>query len=226
MTANPGAHLTDEEIITEMTSRNLFRDDWYDVYYDTNNQLIQQRLQELQAIDAEVPGPSLSGTPLKQWKGDRASRIGSKFEELAQAILDNCKVISYDTNVLTTISEIDFLISKEPQANLFDFLKFSTGPILGEAKCYSGNQFQGDWVVKLIGRMGQQNVNLALLFVALRRDKLQGKVKSNLDIHAAQNKIIIPIGYNVIDKLVSGENFLRILDRHFNLVKTYSPVPV
>ena len=54
---------------------------------------------------------------------------------------------------------------KNPKLIFLNFGEVFKWSNLGEAKCYSGNSFSGDWVVKLIGRMSQQNINFALLLL-------------------------------------------------------------
>lgn len=223
---NAATTLTDEELLSEMLARGIFSEDWYDYYYTFDKPAFDASFLNLMTEINAVAPRGLRGDDLNAWRGTKSSRVGAAFEALAQVILGMCKVVSYERNVHTSISEIDFLIRKNSQANLFDVLKVSNPFLLGEAKCYSNNRFDGDWVAKLRTRMDQHNVDLAILFVRAERSALSGKLHTNFIVNTAQKKYIIPLGLNCLNRIGSGENFLKLLTEHYSILKTYKPVAV
>lgn len=213
------------ELIQEFLKRDLFSGDLMDYFYTFDSPEFEAKYA---VLDAEINSTAPAGLSLKDkksWVSNRGRRVGKAFEELCGSLLKMTTILNYHSDVSTEISEIDFLIEKSsPAANSFDVFKISNGFILGEAKCYAGNKFDGDWLIKVRGRMDQHNINLALLFVSCQKDKFQGAPYKNFMVNSAQQKYIIPIGKNCLERLRNGENFIRLLSRQFDSLKSYSAI--
>lgn len=230
MTATPNALATfsNTDLIQEFLKRDLFSEDLCNYFYTFDSTIFETKYSILETELSSIAPAELTPKEKKQWEGERSRRVGKAFEELCGCLLKMTTIIDYHSDVSTEISEIDFLIHKtnELAANSFDVLKISNGFILGEAKCYAGNNFDGDWLAKVRARMDQHNTNLAILFVSVEKDKIRGKVVNNFTVNSAQSKYIIPIGRHCLNRIRNGENFLKLLSTQYNSLKAYGPIAV
>lgn len=220
--------ISDNELIHAFIERKLFDEDFTNYFYTFDSATFEAKYLILEKELNSAPPTGLNPADLKAWKGARGTRVGKAFEDLCGSLLKMTSVLSYHSNIRTEISEIDFFIQKSDQikANLFDVFRISNGFILGEAKCYAGNKFDGDWLIKIRGRMDQHNINLAILFVSCEKEKLEGKTYKNFLINSAQNKFIIPIGKQCLTRLRKGENFIKLLSDQYDGLKSFNAIAV
>ena len=167
-----------------------------------------QWLDRLQVV-RDFPIPTGKKKKIKQ--AQRSRLQGKILEQAVRVLLDGCKCISHGGNVRSTTSEIDFLIKIGPTGIVVPALRKAGTHLLGEAKCYATAP-KTEWVNELAGLLPSHGTNVAILFAASPPKKLHSEIRTSIAIHSGRGISIIPFGLTQFGRVLSGENFLQVLD--------------
>lgn len=143
-------------------------------------------------------------------KGRKSALVGAIFEHLVRCLFDGCHALSCLNNVRSTTSEIDFLVQVEPLGLAIPFLTGTGTHLLGEAKCVMKG-LKKEWIDELRGIMQLHQAKKSLLFTAVPSRKVTREARIAIALHAAQDHLVVPFGRAQINRVINGENFLKLL---------------
>lgn len=198
--------LSMEDLLGELVTNNVDPNDQVYSYLSTTNvDRLQEWLTRLEKIRAFNPTS-------KQERGKKARLVGLVFEKLVKCLFEGCHALVCLNNVRSTTSEIDFLVEVQPLGIALPFLSASGTHLMGEAKCVMKG-FKKEWIDELRGIMEVHGTKRGVLFTAVPPRKLTREPRMAIALHAATGNLIIPFGRTQIDKVLGGENFLKVLSR-------------
>lgn len=193
-----------EDLLGHLITNNVDPNDQvYNYLCTTNVRRLKDWLQRLDRVRAYK-------ATSKEDRGRKSALTGKVFESLVRCLFDGCHAMTCLNNVRSTSSEIDFLIQIQPMANALPFLHSVGTHLIGEAKCILKG-FKKEWIDELRGIMETHNTKRSVLFTAVPSKKLSREPKMAIALHAATGNLIVPFGLRQIDKVLKGENFLRVL---------------
>lgn len=163
--------------------------------------------------------PRNKKTPQKKTQKNRL--LGKILEEAVRVLLDGCRCLQHDGNLRTTTSEIDFLLRIETLGLAVTILR-DVGPhVIGEAKCYSSAP-RTEWVNEFIGILQSHGARLGYLFTACPPRNLRSEIRTAIAIHAGAGKQVVPFGLTQFERILNGENFLKVLSEQTVLAKVHA----
>lgn len=195
-------------------------DELYNYFCKTDKVQLGKCLARLERVRSYEYEPSSAKGTIKRIKrkskkerqGKQSRLKGLLLEKAVQILLDGCKVFTYQSNIRSTTSEIDFLIKVEPFARYFQPFNNGLSHILGEAKCYDSS-LKKEWVDELVGTLAAHNTNFGILFTGCPPRKVQREFRSAIALHSMRGQSIVPFGRAQLDKIKNGENFLKLLSQ-------------
>lgn len=194
-------------------------DELYEYLSSTNIARLQEWIKRLEKVRSfKVSGNSKSA---KTRRAKQSQLIGKIFENLVRVILDGCTIMNHGANIRTTTSEIDFLIHFEPSSFMVPMFKDNGSHCIGEAKCIVGGM-KTEWINELAGIMNAHNASLSILFTAAPPKKLRSEHVTAIAIQSATGFRVVPFGITQLNKVVSGENFLKILNEQYVKATSHS----
>ena len=195
-----------QDLIGHLVSNNVDPNDQIYAYMcSTDVKRLKDWLTRLDRVRAFEPKS-------KPDKGRKSALIGKVFERLVRCLFDGCHAMACTNNVRSTSSEIDFLIQVQPLGGAIPFLSVAGTHLIGEAKCILKG-FKKEWVDELRGIMETHGTKRSVLFTAVPSKKLSREPRMAIALHAASGNLIVPFGLAQIDRVLKGENFLRVLGR-------------
>ncbi len=209
-----------EDWLPIVHSTGADNDQLYEILCPMNSSMIANKIRRVRWLQ-EITAPVDCGS-VKSWNSKRNYLVGLAFEGLVKEILRDCKVLSFVERVRTPTNEIDFSMRLEPTHNWLAFLRSFPPVILGEAKCYSGNTASTAWLNKLNDIMNDCNTSVGILFTVVEKENIQRQFRRKVEDLALVKRYILPFGGKALDRIVNGENFLKILSEQFHSVSTRS----
>lgn len=162
------------------------------------------RLQRLRALK-----------PTNKTERGRVGRlVGKAYEHLISGLLAGGQALTFQGNVRTTTSELDFLVRIEPLAIAIPFLKDAGTHLVGEAKCHTKAP-KSEWINEMRGILDTHGAKLGLLFVGCTPRHLASDIRVAVALHAQSQRVIVPIGMAQLNEVQAGANFLRVVARQY-----------
>jgi hypothetical protein len=152
----------------------------------------------------------------KSFDGRRGYLVGLLFEELIQIIFEESQIFALDSRVVTDSCEIDFFIHVlDPYKQLFGILN-GHQRIFGEAKCHLSSA-KSEWVNTLSGKMVSNGTRSGMIFT-FKAGAAPSQFRAAIKDHFRSNPAIeiVPWGPTLVDELIDGKPFLRLLQVQHN----------
>ncbi|WP_413570441.1 hypothetical protein ACLWBD_07715 [Bdellovibrio sp. HCB117] len=157
----------------------------------------------------------------KRFDGRRGYLLGKIFEELIQVIFKDSQIFSLQSRVVTAQCEIDFFVHLiQPYSNLFELLQAHTR-LHGEAKCHAVSP-KSEWVNTQAGKMTSNGTRLGMIFTFNHVGAAPSQFRTAIKDHFRSQPPteIIPWGPTLIQELLKGTPFLKLMQIQSNLAYT------
>ncbi len=143
-------------------------------------------------------------------QGRRSRVVGKVFETLIRCLFVDGSVLSVESNMRSTTSEIDLLLKIGPSGRLLPLLSDLGTHVIGEAKCHAKAP-SSELVNELRAFVETHSAKLAFLFVFCTSRPIATAARNAIALNGAQGRYIVPIGRKQLEQVIAGVPVCKIL---------------
>lgn len=155
----------------------------------------------------------LKGSEKKVWQGKKSRDIGLKFEAIIKFVFSGNSVFDVKTNIRSTTSEIDLILTLKTAAMYVPFLR-AHHTIYGESKCHQ-KSLKKEWVDEMRTTLRDHGSSLGLLFLFCSSRAVAREARVSIGLSVAEERVVVPFGKKQFEELSAGANLLKLLqDQH------------
>ena len=144
-------------------------------------------------------------------RGRKSNLVGRLYEAIVDLLFSRGDAVSIHSNVRSTTSEIDTLLSVKPLGKQFvPFLAAAGTHIMAEVKCKSGPP-KVELVNELAAFSGTHGTNDSLLFVNCTSRRLHHTIRTQIALHWVKGQKVVPIGKAQLNEIEGGRPVLAVV---------------
>jgi len=179
---------------------------------------VQNQLRRIQTLTFSATKHRRVYKTKKQFDGRKGYLQGLLFERMIQVVFEDSQIFELQPRVQTAACEIDFFIHVLPPYNQLFPTIGSHQRIFGEAKCHAVGA-KSEWVNTHVGKMTGNGTRLGMLFTFHKPGCAPSEFRTAVKDHFRSQPPteIIPWGPSLVDELVKGVPFLRLVIKQHNL---------